>query len=94
MSERSTPQEPELRWEWVKYQLRLRGLTLADLARKLGVSGTAVKNTKWTPYPRMERVIAERLGRQPEDIWPERWNADGSPVRLRPRRLEVVRRDD
>ena len=29
------PTNPTARWEWIKYQIRTRGLTLAELARRL-----------------------------------------------------------
>ncbi|WLI50646.1 helix-turn-helix domain-containing protein [Pseudomonas sp. FP833] len=88
MNKTKIPPDPSRRWEWIKYQLRTRGTSLAKLARELGVSGAAVKNAKRTAYPRMERAIAKALGLQPVDIWPERWNLDGTPYRLRPHRAE------
>lgn len=88
MNKTDIPLEPAQRWEWIKYQLRARGTSLAKLARELGVSDTAVKNTKRTAYPRMERAIAKALGLKPVDLWPERWNADGNPYRIRKQRAE------
>ncbi|WP_241193616.1 helix-turn-helix domain-containing protein [Pseudomonas chlororaphis] len=88
MNKTEIPLDPARRWEWIKYQLRTSGTSLAKLARELGVSGAAVKNVKRTAYPRMERAIAKALGLQPADIWPERWNLNGGPCRLRPRRAE------
>ncbi|MNZ81991.1 DNA-binding transcriptional regulator Nlp [compost metagenome] len=88
MNTTEIPLEPLLRWEWIKFQLRARGTSLAALSRELGVSDTAVKNAKRTAYPRMERAIAAALGLQPVALWPERWNANGTPSRLRPRRAE------
>ena len=88
MNKTEIPLEPAQRWEWIKYQLRARGTSLAKLARALGVSDTAVKNTKRTAYPRMERAIAKALGLQPIDLWPERWNTDGTPHRIRKQRAE------
>lgn len=89
MNKIEIPISPALRWEWIKYQLRTRGSSLAMLARDLEVSGTAVKNAKRTAYPRMERAIAEALGLEPFDLWPERWNADGTPFRIRAQRAEM-----
>lgn len=88
MNTTEIPLDPLLRWEWIKFQLRARGTSLAALSRELGVSDTAVKNAKRTAYPRMERAIAAALGLQPVALWPERWNANGTPSRLRPRRAE------
>ncbi|WP_083265655.1 MULTISPECIES: AraC family transcriptional regulator ligand-binding domain-containing protein [Pseudomonas] len=66
------PQDEDERWEWVKYQLRTRGHSLAEVARQLGVSSAAVKNAKRLPYPRVERAIAALLELAPAQIWPER----------------------
>lgn len=88
MNTTEIPIDPLLRWEWIKFQLRTRGTSLAALSRELGVSDTAVKNAKRTAYPRMERAIAAALDLQPVMLWPERWNVDGTPSRLRPRRAE------
>jgi Ner family transcriptional regulator len=90
MNTAEIPSDPVLRWEWIKFQLRAKGTSLAKLARELHVTGQAVKNVKRTAYPRMERAIAKALGLPVEKLWPERWNADGSPNRLRPKRPEVM----
>lgn len=88
MNKTEIPSDPDRRWEWIKYQLRTSGTSLAKLARELSVSGAAVKNVKRTAYPRMERAIAKALNLQPADIWPERWDIGGTPHRARPRRAE------
>lgn len=82
------PINPEQRWEWIKYQLRTSGSSLSRLAVELGVSASAPQLTKYTPYPRIERAIARKLSLHPAEIWPERWNADGTPCRQRPNRAE------
>ncbi len=82
------PINTEQRWEWIKYQLRSRGSSLSRLASALSVSDSAVQLTKYMPYPRMERAIAKALNLAPGQIWPERWNADGTPCRQRPNRAE------
>ena len=88
MNKTEIPLDPTQRWEWIKYQLRTRGTSLAMLARELDVSDTAVKNAKRTAYPRMERAIARALGLKPIDLWPERWNSNGTPHRIRAQRAE------
>lgn len=93
MNTADIPLDPAQRWEWIKYQLRTNGTSLAKLARELRVSGPAIKNVKRTAYPRMERAIAGALDLQVEVLWPERWNADGTPQRLRPKRPEAIAAD-
>lgn len=90
MNTADIPSNPDLRWEWIKFQLRAKGTSLAKLARALHVTGPAVKNVKRTAYPRMERAIAKALDLEVEVLWPERWNADGTPSRLRPKRPEAA----
>ena len=82
------PSDPELRWEWIKFQLRARGTSLAKVARKMNVSISAVLNVKRLPYPRMERAIAKELGISPKELWPDRWDGNGVPQRQRPKRPE------
>jgi Ner family transcriptional regulator len=67
------PTDNAARWEWVKYQLRLRGTSLAAIARNLNVTPNALHNVKQGAYPKMQRAIAAALGLQPADIWPERY---------------------
>ncbi|MNO51481.1 DNA-binding transcriptional regulator Nlp [compost metagenome] len=88
MNKAEIPNDLIQRWEWIKYQLRAKGSSLAKLARELNVTGPAVKNAKRKPYPRVERAIARALDTTPDKLWPERWNSDGTPHRQRPRRAE------
>ncbi|WP_312375741.1 helix-turn-helix domain-containing protein [Pseudomonas oryzihabitans] len=83
------PLELDSRWEWIKFQLRVRGKTIADLAREIGLNERALRSAKQRAYPRVEREIAKALGLQPVQLWPERWHTDGTPHRLRPNRAEA-----
>lgn len=90
MNKTEIPHDPAKRWEWIKWQLRNHSTSLADLARDLGVVRNAMNNVKRQPYPRMERAIADAIGLQPVELWPERWNSDNTPVRVRPKRAESM----
>lgn len=90
MNKTDIPHDPAKRWEWIKWQLRHHNTSLADLARKNGVVRNAMNNVKRQPYPRMERAIAQAISMQPIQLWPERWNLDGTPVRARPKRSESM----
>ena len=72
----SIPLDPVHRNEWIKFQLRLRGSSLSQLARDQGVTRQAVRNALSSRYPKMERVIAAAIGLDPRVIWPERYAAD------------------
>ncbi|WP_082900377.1 helix-turn-helix domain-containing protein [Pseudomonas oryzihabitans] len=82
------PLDLDRRWEWIKYQLRVRGTSGAAIARELCLHDRAIRSAKRNAYPRVERAIADALELQPIQIWPERWNSDGTPKRLRPNRAE------
>lgn len=62
---------------WVIYHLRLRGETLASLARKAGVNRRQTQKALSRPYPRMEAIIADTLGVKVQDLFPDRYPADG-----------------
>ncbi len=58
---------------WIKYQLEMKGYSLASLGLKHGLSRSCVRQAFVKPYPKMERLIAHTLGLRPEEIWPERY---------------------
>ncbi len=74
---------------WIKYQLRRRGYTLTSLGREHGVSRHAVGLALRRPYPKMEAIIARALGLHPVELWPDRYDHQGSPNRSmgRPQKL-------
>lgn len=73
MDSEHIPKDLRQRREWIKFQLRLRGISLSSMARELGVSRQALGQTLVQSYPKMERVIAAKLNLDPEIIWPERY---------------------
>jgi Ner family transcriptional regulator len=77
--------------------LRKVGWSLQQLALVNGyTSGTAIAHALRRPYPKAEGIIADALGVQPQDIWPSRYNADGTSNRtpgskpLRPAHFTVI----
>lgn len=73
--------DPGRRWAWIKYQLDMRRTSLAQVAAKAGVTRQCISHVSKTPYPRMEKAIADALGLSPQDLFPERYDADGLPNR-------------
>lgn len=75
--------------------LRKKGWSLQQLALFHGyASRTSLAKALATPYPKAEQIIAEALGIQPREIWPTRYNADGTTNRTRgmkPMRPEHIR---
>lgn len=68
--------KPHLIKEWVKYQLGIRGLSFAELARRNGgVRREVPGKAFYMSYPKWERIIATALDMKPEQLWPERYEA-------------------
>lgn len=76
--------KPADRWELIKAALRVRGSSLSAVARTIGVTRNAVHHVQHRPYPAVQTEIALVLGVSAAEIWPDRYNADGSPKRQRP----------
>ncbi|EKQ5431237.1 helix-turn-helix domain-containing protein [Salmonella enterica] len=58
---------------YIVAELHKRGLSLAELGRRNGLSAHTLKNALDKPYPRAESIIAEAIDLSPEKIWPERY---------------------
>jgi len=69
--------------EDVKAAIRKSGTTLKALAIANGYHRTAFSIVLAKPYPAIERIIANRIGLRPEDIWPSRYHRNR---RVHPRR--------
>jgi len=75
------PKEPTERWEWIKYQLRLKGYSLRRLGKEYGVTHGAVDAVSNQHLPKWERIVADKIGLLPQEIWPERYDKNGLPIR-------------
>ena len=66
--------------EQIKAEIRMRGTTL----RALSLQHTSSKNSAaialGRSWPKMEQVIANFLGKKPQQIWPSRYDASGNPA--------------
>jgi Ner family transcriptional regulator len=67
--------------EDIKAEIRKTRITLRKLALDHGLNGTAINTVLRQPWPRVEAIVANRLGRRPQDIWPSRYYDDGTPKR-------------
>lgn len=86
MDTQQIPKKSDERRIWIKYQLELAGYNFASLAREYSVHRTCVRKALYKPYPKMERLIADKLGIQPEQLWPERYVLVPERSRRRQRR--------
>lgn len=77
------PKEPKAKWTWIKDHLKERGLGIKQLANELGLRRSAIYNLAHHAYEKPQKLIAKCLGIDPQSIWPDRYTADGSPLRAR-----------
>jgi len=59
--------------------LKKRGHSLAGLSVANGYHPTAAGKALKQRWPAIERLIAEAIGIAPHEIWPSRYNGDGTP---------------
>ncbi len=66
--------------EEIKAALRIKaGMTLKRLALKHGLKDSSSLSAAWVrSHPLNEKRIADELGLPPGDIWPSRYNEDGT----------------
>lgn len=70
-------------WDEVLAALHSEGLTLHALAKKHQVHVQAISCAAHKPSATTEGRIAEALGVLPQQIWPSRYNPDGTPCSRR-----------
>lgn len=58
--------------------VRKAGWTFAALAEHHGLERSTLTHALARSYPKAEKRIAEAIGVAPQDIWPSRWNRDGT----------------
>lgn len=90
------PTNPTERKAWVIYQLKIRGLSLASIARDEGVVQQAVASALLVPSSHLEAAIARAVEVPVIALFPERYTADGrrlNPQRSRNRNSEPTARN-
>ena len=75
MARLKVPTDPVERKAWLKYQLDLVGSSFADLAREGRATRQTVRKVLDVKYPKWERMIGNKIGIDPAEIWPERYAA-------------------
>ncbi|EEJ8284718.1 DNA-binding protein [Salmonella enterica] len=55
-------------------EVRAQGLSLRKLSRRAGLAQDTLKNALYRHCPRYERIIADAIGKTPEEIWPSRYD--------------------
>lgn len=65
----------------IKAALEKQGWSLTRLSKFCGYEGNVIKHALHKPFPAGEKFIAEAIGVHPKEIWPSRYNADGTAKR-------------
>jgi Ner family transcriptional regulator len=60
--------------------LKKRGHSLAGLSVANGYHPTAAGKALKRPWPAMEMIVATALALTPQEIWPSRYDDEGSPL--------------
>ncbi len=55
------------------------GTSVQRLSREHDYHPNALNLVLSRPWPKAERIIAKAIGVPPQEIWPSRYHADGSP---------------
>lgn len=68
---KNIPSDPVHRREWIKFNLRLKGIKLVDIANEAKTSNATVTKVVAgdSLNKRAQAVIADKLGLQFEDVW-------------------------
>ena len=69
-------------WIWIKQRLAQSDSSFAKLTKLHGVKKQNIAIVKHSPYPKYERLIAESIGLDPWDLWPQRYDAAHNPNRI------------
>jgi len=78
MTSLPTFNDPRQRSIWVQAQLQLAGISFAAIARVHGWNRRAVANAMQTASDPQEKAIAAALGVTQEQLFPERYDAEGN----------------
>jgi Ner family transcriptional regulator len=81
MRSSDTPKKPAAQ-DWhpadIVAGLWKRRMSFIRLSRLHGYSGGSLRIALRRPWPKAERIIAQFIDVAPQEIWPSRYNADGS----------------
>lgn len=78
---KSEPKNSRTLRGFLKFSLSTKRLSIDDLARMHGMTGSSLCIAFYRPFPKAERIIAEALNLQAWDLWPSRYGPDHLPNR-------------
>jgi lambda repressor-like predicted transcriptional regulator len=71
------PTKPAVRRAWVRLKLAEKGIDLAEVAREHNLTRQAMYHALHHPSARVEEIIAGAIGITVQELFPERFTADG-----------------
>ncbi|MGH6883218.1 MAG: helix-turn-helix domain-containing protein [Hypericibacter sp.] len=71
------PKEPAIRRAWIIFQLRIRGWSLSDIAREMGIAPQSARGALLEPSAHVERALAKKLGLRVQDLFHDRYDPTG-----------------
>lgn len=77
ISFREIPSDRKKRRQWILFNLRARGTSLADVARGLGIKPHTAYPALVRRYPRVQREIARLLEAPVSRVFPEFYGCTG-----------------
>lgn len=70
----------------IKAAVEMAGWSLRQLGFHHGYTGdSSLSEAFRRPWPKAEGIIAKAIGRQPQELWPSRYDSEGKPSRPRGR---------
>lgn len=78
VTNQNIPRETRERVAWVLYQLKLRSITMRQLARSFGISHMTLRGALFQPQYPQEKILADAIGLSIPELFPERYDADGN----------------
>jgi Ner family transcriptional regulator len=78
--------KPDDTWIWIKHRLELKDFTFGKLAKIYGVTKACFTGVKHRPFPKYERIIADLVGVEPWELWPERYDSSRNSNRKKGKR--------
>lgn len=88
------PKNPTVRRAWIGFQLRIRGLSHRELARREGVSHQAVSQAALGGGSQhLQETLADALGLTPQALFPELYDDAGRRLGRTRDRKRTIRSD-
>jgi len=78
---RRQPKKTGWHAEEIKARVRMNGTTLTKLALDNGLDESACRAALRRPQPQADRVISRFLGVPLHELWPDRYDSEGLPIR-------------